>query len=235
GVAGYNIFLCLGQGEVKPGAAALLTTLSPLFILILAVVFLRERVPRSRIAGIVIAFAGLYAVVRWGSIGLGQVTVSNAEIKYAMITALAPVCWTVYTILGRTFAGRSSPVTVTYLSLVFGTVPFIVVVDGPFIQTVLHMEGRYWIALIHLIVLCTIVGFWIWNAALQYLPATSVASFIYLNPPFAALSGWLLFSEEITTPFLAGSAVVLAGLYLAQRAGGGAPRIAIPPPPRQGR
>ncbi len=229
GVAGYNIFLYLGQSEVKPGAAALLTTLSPLFTLILAIIFLKERVPRSRVAGIVIAFAGLYAVVRWGKIGLGQVMVSNAEIRYVLITALAPLCWTIYTLLGKTLTRRHSAVTVTYLSLVLGAIPFIAAVNGPFVETVLHMEWRYWIALIHLSVLCTIVGFWIWNAALQHLPATSVASFIYLNPPFAALFGWLLFGEEITGTFLAGSAVVLGGLYLTQRTGAGPLHPIVPP------
>ena len=34
GVAGYNLFLYIGQSEIKPGAAALLTTLSPLLSLI---------------------------------------------------------------------------------------------------------------------------------------------------------------------------------------------------------
>ena len=229
GVAGYNIFLYFGQSEVKPGAAALITTLAPLFTLILAIIILRERVPRTRAAGIVIALVGLYVVVRWGKIGLGQVSVTDAEIKYAMITSLAPLCWAAYTILGKSLAGRTSPVTATYLSLVIGTLPFIVTLNGTLVRTILHMEMRYWIALIHLSALCTVVGFWIWNAALRHLPATSVASFVYLNPPLAALSGWLLFDEEITFTFIGGSAVVLAGLYLAQRSAGAPPRIAAGP------
>ena len=48
------------------------------------------------------------------------------------------------------------------------------------------------------------------------LPATSVASFVYLNPPFAALFGYLFFGEEVTILFLLGGAVVLTGLSLAQ-------------------
>ena len=63
----------------------------------------------------------------------------------------------------------------------------------------------------------TLLGFFVWNYALRHLPASSVASFIYLNPPFAALFGWLLFGEEVTRWFLAGSAIVLAGLWLAQK------------------
>ncbi len=217
GVAGYNYFLYLGQSEVKPGAAALLTTLAPLFTLILAIIILREKVPLRRTVGIILAFAGLYFVVRWGKVGLGHVTdISHAEVRYALITALAPLSWSLYTIIGKDMVKNRSPLTVTYLSLIIGTIPFLLAASTRFFATVSGMSLTHWIALFHLSVLCTLVGFWIWITALRYLPATSVASFVYLNPPLAALFGWLFFQEEITVLFLVGSAVVLLGLYLAQ-------------------
>ncbi|MDD4856806.1 MAG: DMT family transporter [Candidatus Krumholzibacteria bacterium] len=217
GVAGYNFFLFLGQSEVKPGAAALLTTLSPLFTLLGAMVFLKERVPLRRILGILIAFAGLYIVVRWGKVGLGHVTgVSHAELRYILITALAPLCWTIYTILGKKVLGKTSAMTVTYLTIIIGTLPFLGAAGRPFFKAVASLTPLHWAALAYLTVLCTLVGFWIWFAALKSLPATLVASFIYLNPPFAALFGSLLFNEEVTGLFIIGAAVLLFGLWLAQ-------------------
>ncbi len=224
GGIGYNFFLYLGQSEIKPGAAALLTTLAPLFTLLLAIPLLKEKVPARRIAGIIIAFLGLYIVVGWGSVGLGKVAgISHAEAKYALILALAPLSWSIYTIIGKDLVKHHSPVTVTYLALIIGTVPLLVRADAGFFRTVASMDHSHWIALAYLSLLCTIVGFWIWVLGLKHLPATSVASFVYLNPPFAAFFGWLLFKEEITLMFLLGSAVVLAGLYMAQL-GAKAPR-----------
>lgn len=218
GVVGYNYFLYVGQSEIKPGAAALLTTLAPIFTLLLAVPLLKERVPLRRTIGILIAFAGLYIVVAWGRVGLGRVTgISHAEVRFALITALAPLSWSIYTIIGKDLLKRYSPVTVTYLALTIGTIPLLAAAGPRFISTITSMGWTYWIALAYLSLFCTIIGFWIWNTGLKVLPATSVASFIYLNPPFAALFGWMLFGEEITVMFLVGSAVVLAGLYLAQR------------------
>ena len=218
GVVGYNYFLYVGQSEIKPGAAALLTTLAPIFTLLLAIPLLRERVPLRRTIGILIAFAGLYIVIAWGRVGLGRMTgISNADIRYALITALAPLSWSIYTIIGKDLVKRYSAVTVTYLSLVIGTLPLLFAWSGHFVATVSSMGSTYWIALVYLSLFCTIIGFWIWITGLKVLPATSVASFVYLNPPFAALFGWMLFGEEITAMFLVGSAVVLAGLYLAQR------------------
>jgi len=218
GVVGYNYFLYVGQSEIKPGAAALLTTLAPIFTLLLAVPLLKERVPVRRTLGILIAFAGLYIVVAWGRVGLGRVTgIANADIRYALITALAPLSWAIYTIIGKDLVKRYSAVTVTYLSLVIGAVPLLAAWGPHFPATVATMGWTYWAALAYLSIFCTIIGFWIWIMALEALPATSVASFVYLNPPLAALFGWMLFDEEITAMFIAGSAVVLFGLYLAQR------------------
>jgi drug/metabolite transporter (DMT)-like permease len=223
GVAGYNFFLYTGQGGVKPGAASLLTTLSPLFILVLAILFLKERVPTRRVLGIVLAFAGLYLVVRWGRVGLaGIASVEGAELRYVLVTALAPLSWSIYTIVGKSLLGRASPVVVTYLTLVIGTLPFLAFADADFFRTMAAFSWEQWAALAHLSVLCTIVGFLIWVAALSRLPATEVASYVYLNPPLAALFGHFLFGEEITGLFVLGSAVVLFGLWLAQgnRTGG---------------
>ena len=217
GVAAYNFFLYLGQSEIKPGAAALITTLSPLLTLVLAIPFLKERAPARRIAGIILAFAGLYFVVQWGKVGMGNVAgIGHPEVKYALITSLAPLSWTFYTILAKDLVRERSPLTVTYISLVIGTIPFLFVIDGQFLHTLIHMGHTHWLALFHLSVMSTLIGFWIWVTALRRLPATEVASYIYLNPPFAALFGWLLFAEEITGFFLLGSAVVLLGLYLSQ-------------------
>jgi drug/metabolite transporter (DMT)-like permease len=217
GVAGYNFFLYIGQSEIKPGAAALLTTLSPLFTLLGAIIFLKERVPLRRTLGILIAFVGLYIVVRWGKVGLGRVTgISHAEVRYVLITALAPLCWTIYTIIGKNLLAKTSAVAVTYLTIIIGTIPFLFAAGRPFIHALASFTPMHWIALAHLTVLSTLVGFWIWFAALKTMPATSVASFIYLNPPFAALFGSLFFHEAITSYFLFGGALVLFGLYLAQ-------------------
>jgi len=219
GVSGYNFFLYIGQSEIKPGAAALLTTLAPLITLLLAIVFLKERVPLRRAIGIFIAFAGLYIVVRWGRVGLGRVTgISHAELRYVLITALAPLSWSIYTIIGKRLLAEISPVVVTYLTIIIGTIPFLGAGNERFFHTAASLTATHWIALMHLSVLCTLVGFWIWFKALSRLSTTSVASFVYLNPPFAALFGWLFFGEEITGFFIAGAAVVLLGLYLAQTA-----------------
>ncbi len=218
GVTGYNYFIYLGQSEIKPGAAALVTTLAPLFTLILAILFLKEKVVARRIAGMLIAFAGLFIVLRWGKIGMGRITgVEHADVKYMLLATLAPLSWSFYTIIGKGLLSKRSPAVVTCLPVVIGTLPLLFLATPDFFAKAALMEPSHWFALGYLSLASTLLGFFIWNLALRHMPASSVASFIYLNPPFAAFFGWLLFGEEVTLWFLAGSAVVIAGLYIAQR------------------
>lgn len=217
GVTGYNYFIYLAQSEIKPGAAALVTTLAPLFTMILAIFFLKEKAVLKRVAGMLVAFAGLFIVLRWGKVGMGRITgVENADIKYMMIATLAPLSWSFYTILGKDLLANRSPAVVTCLPVVIGTLPLLFLATPDFFARTALMESSHWFALAYLSLASTLLGFFVWNFALRHLPASTVSSFIYLNPPFAALFGWLLFGEEVTLWFLAGSAVVLAGLYLAQ-------------------
>jgi len=218
GVTGYNYFIYLGQSEIKPGAAALVTTLAPLFTLILAILFLKEKVVARRIAGMLIAFAGLFIVLRWGKVGMGRITgMENADVKYMLLATLAPLSWSFYTIIGKGLLSKRSPAVVTCLPVVIGTLPLLFLATPEFFAKASLMEPSHWFALGYLSFVSTLLGFFIWNLALRHMPASSVASFIYLNPPFAAFFGWLLFGEEVTLWFLAGSAVVIAGLYIAQR------------------
>ncbi len=217
GVTGYNFFIYLGQSEIKPGAAALVTTLAPLFTLLFAVLFLREKVPWKRTAGIIIAFIGLFIVLRWGRVGMGRITgIANADVKFMLIASLAPLSWSLYTIIGKDLIGNRSPVVVTCLPILIGTLPLLPFIDSAFLDAIASMRLSHWAAVAYLSLMSTVLGFFIWNFSLKRMPAVTVASFIYLNPPFAAFFGWLLYGEEVTAYFLAGSAVVLAGLWMAQ-------------------
>ena len=79
-----------------------------------------------------------------------------------------------------------------------------------------------WLALFHLTVLSALVGYAVWSWLLRHLPASTVAFFIFLNPPLTMLSKLLLaaalpalFAFRWIPLELLGSALALAGLAIA--------------------
>jgi drug/metabolite transporter (DMT)-like permease len=67
-------------------------------------------------------------------------------------------------------------------------------------------------------------GYFAWLYALKHESPTRVTVFLALNPPTAALLGWLLLSEPVGTLLVGALFLVAAGLWLATRPAPAQPR-----------
>jgi drug/metabolite transporter (DMT)-like permease len=215
-VAAYNFFLNVGQTHVPAGTAAIIIATNPLQTYLLSMLLLGERPTWIRSAGLLTAFAGLYVVVVWGS----HVEVSLPYVGHALLTVLAPFSWALYTLTGKTFMHRHSPLLVTYASLALGSLPAYFLLGGGFAPRALAMPWQGWFSVLYLSVFCTLLGFWFWSAALRHLAATETASFVYLNPPMAVVSAAVFLGHPVKPALVGGLMLVLAGIYLGTKSFG---------------
>jgi drug/metabolite transporter (DMT)-like permease len=208
----YNLPFAFGQRLVPPGAASLIITLSPVLTFLLAVALRQERFAAARALGLAIAFAGVWQVIVHGA---GR-EVRGAYVLDALVLTLAPLSWSVYTVLGKRMLGAASPLVLTYLMLAISSLPalpFALLRPG-LRAAVAQWPAQRWAAALFLGLACTMIGYWLWNVALRHLPATTVTSFVFLNPPLALLFEWLWFGTVPSWGLLLGGALVLAGVYL---------------------
>jgi drug/metabolite transporter (DMT)-like permease len=208
----YNLPFAAGQRLVPPGAASLIITLNPVLTFLLAVGLRVERFAAVRAAGLALAFAGVWQVVVHGA---GR-EVHGAYLTDALLLTLSPLSWALYTVLGKRLLGVASPLLVTYLTLALASAPTIPIAlaDAGLRATVARWPVERWAAALFLGLACTLLGYWLWNVALRRLPATTVASFVFLNPPLAILFEWLWLGNAPTWGLLLGGALVLAGVRL---------------------
>jgi drug/metabolite transporter (DMT)-like permease len=212
GVA-YNVFLGWGETEIAAGTASLIIALNPAFTYLLSVLFLGERFAWQRAAGIAVAFAGLFVVVRWGS---GQeVTLDDAT--HALVTLGAPACWAVYTVAGKKIVSRHPPLLVTGVAMSFAGLFSLAFASRSLLARLPTLPATFWAAVAFLALLCTGFAFTIWYGALRWMPAGRVASFVYLVPLFANAFGTLLLGEPVTPALVAGAAILVCGVYLVNR------------------
>lgn len=217
---GYCYPLYSGQQRGVPAAvASLITTLVPLFTVVLAAMFLGERLTRRRVLGFLIAFAGMAAIAaakREGAaagIGYGGVVA---------VTATAPLCWALFSILSKPVTAGHSPLLWTYLSILVGSVPLLLVAPFRGGAEMLALDAGGWVAVLYLGLPCTLLGYAIWTWLLRRLPASSVGFTAFLNPPLTTLSKVVLASAlpavfvfSIAPLEWAGGALALAGMALA--------------------
>jgi drug/metabolite transporter (DMT)-like permease len=75
-----------------------------------------------------------------------------------------------------------------------------------------------WLLVVWIVVLGAVVPFWLSIAALQHLAPTAAGLVATVEPVFASVVAWLWLEQVLTTWQVAGGAVVLTGIVLAQTA-----------------
>ena len=130
-----------------------------------------------------------------------------------LITALAPLSWTLYSIISKPLAGKVSPLLWTFLATGLGSLMIAPLLPGRSLERWSALDGPGWGALLYLIIPCTVFGFALWTWLLRYLPASVVGFTVFLNPPLTTLSKLLLSSTfPDTFQFSVGSGEIGGGL-----------------------
>jgi drug/metabolite transporter (DMT)-like permease len=216
-VPGYNLALYTGQERgIPPPVASLETAIAPLFLMLLGTVFLGEKPSWRKVGGFVVALAGLVVIAT-----AKQATTTPYPTLIA-ITALAPLAWSVYSVLTKPVSRTCHPVLWAYLALIFGTLPLLALAPftgGPELQA---LDGPGAAALLFLALFCTVFGNAAWGWLVKHLSASSVGFTIFLNPPLTTASKALLaaalpatFAFRVLPREWLGGAIVLAGMAVA--------------------
>lgn len=211
-VTGYNLPLNWGQARVPAGTASLLVATNPVFVYLLAVTFLDERVRLPKILGLALAFAGVYGLIEFQQGRFG-----DTYAPYALVILLAPLSWSSVTVIGKPIMARRDPLLFTMAATGIGSVPFMIALlvgAGKAHEVLAGLPATGWVALLHLSLGCTILGYAIWFWALRHLSASSVAAFVFLNPPLTLLFGIVWGTEAFHWSLLLFGAVILAGVAL---------------------
>ncbi|MCW2801598.1 MAG: EamA family transporter [Aeromicrobium sp.] len=219
GVAALQLTYNVAINRLPLGIALLIEYLAPVLV-VLWVRFVRhEHVhPRMWLA-VGLAVIGLAVVSRvWNGLtfdGLGVV-----------MALLAAVSFAAYFLLAEHNVGVDDPLRVILWAFVVATVAMNLIQPiwtSPGLGGTTTMLGRLdghsvapWIVVVWVIVLGTVVPFFLEMLALQHLPATIVTVVAMLEPVIANVLGWAWFRESLTPVQVLGAVAVLGGIVLAQ-------------------
>ena len=205
----YNVFFFHGMKTVPSGTAALIIALTPAFTAVLARIVLGEPFGRRHVAGLILALAGVFVVIRFGT----DRAVDWPYLSSALLLALAPLSWAFYSVLGRKLPAGADPVDTSYALLFVGSLPLLAFARPTTVAKLAASPGALGAAL-YLAVPCTLLGWVSFLWALKRLPAGEATAFIFLNPPLANLWAWLFEGATLKLPFLLGAAILLGGVAL---------------------
>src|SRR5262249_26319702 len=185
--------------------------------------FFRERVRRRIWFALALALIGLALIVdvRHGG------SVSTAGVAFALASAAA---YTFYLLLAEHAVGDRDAVSLLAWGFAFGALfwccarPWCsfpaggVSADTSLLGRLSGYHVPVWSLMAFLIVIGTILPFFLLVSALRHLPATRVGIIAMLEPVGATIVAWAWLNESLAAVQLVGAAIVLAGIVLAQTA-----------------
>lgn len=196
--------------------AALLYTLTPLFVLLLAQALLGEFPGWRTAVGTALALGGTI----WVLFARG-LDVSRGPLVGDLLIVVAVLAWAVYTAEGREVVAKDGALATIAWTLIGGTLLYLPLGLGSLAlqsnrTAVANISREGLLGLAYLILITSVVSYLLWYWALKHLAAARVAVFSNLQPLATALLAHFFLGERITPGFLAGAAVVIGGVALAQ-------------------
>jgi O-acetylserine/cysteine efflux transporter len=220
-VAAVGAFMSLGQfgllyvsmhAGMPPGLAALVLQSQVVFTIVIAAVALRERTTLVQAAGVALGAVGLLVVAlgRGGHVPAGAL----------LLCLAAGLSWGIGNVIARA-ARVPGGLGLTVWSALVVPLPLLalsLVVDGPSaVRSGLgHLGWHAAVSTLYTVVLSSLVAYGWFNSLLARYASNQVVPWILLVPVVAMVSAWALLDEVPNGAELAGGALLVIGVLVAQ-------------------
>lgn len=219
GITIYNTLIYVAGRYLPALNLALIgTTSSPLMSILLAAIFLKEKINFLRLVGLVICMIGILLLLSKGSwTNLVNFHFSKGD-WWILAAALS---FALYNILVRKKPSGISSLGFLFVTFWMGT---LMLAPAFFIETSnaapIHWTGNLVAVIFYLGLGNSVLSFLFWNASIAELGAGRTALFGNLIPIFSSIEAVLILGEEITAIHVVSGLLVIGGLVLANiRAG----------------
>ncbi|MBL7752361.1 MAG: DMT family transporter [Chitinophagaceae bacterium] len=214
GISLFNTFVYVAGHHTSAVNMALIgTTSSPVMSVVLARIFLKEKVTTLRVTGMLVCILGILLLLSKGHLE-NILTLSFTEGDYWMLAAA--FCFAVYNICARKRPQEMNPVNFLFTVFAIGTL----ILLPAYIMEYKSQGGIVvnWAntgAILYLGLGASVICFLLWNIAIHHLGAGRTSLFGNLIPVFSTLEAVWLLGEKVQWLHVISFALVVLGLIIA--------------------
>lgn len=207
----------MGLQYTTASNASLYAVTGPISILLIAAVFLGERITLRKAGGISVAVAGVLVVM-----GLGELRSFDAagHLWGDLLVFASIFLWAAFTVYGKKLSAEMGAVELLGAATLMGTLCMVPVALWEMDRTAFRLSAvgaGEWAALAFLGVGCSFLATLLYCWALERTESQKVGVYLYTIPPMTYAAAGLFLGETIGLNLLAGSAMVIAGVVLTER------------------
>ena len=210
----YYLVLFKAYDLLEAQAAGVLNYSWPIVLVILSVIFLKQKIPFYSFFALLISFAGIIIIGTKGE----PLQMKFDEPLGVGLALLSALFWGIYWILNLKDKNRSSQVKI-FFNLIFGLIYLLIYLWLKNIEISIPswraIMGAVYIGLFELS-----ITFVIWLTALKLSSNTAkVSNLVYLSPVIALFWIWLTVGEKIHLSTVVGLFFIVGGIFIQQLLG----------------
>jgi drug/metabolite transporter (DMT)-like permease len=208
GVVSYTILTYTALQHTSSTNGSLINSLTPAVMIVLSLLFLKDKMTARQGAGLMLSFLGVLTVLTKGHL-LGVFSTHYNQGDAIMLTAV--FLWAMYSIVGKR-AQHLPPITFVAFTAVIGVVCMAPLL---FVQP-LHIEQISVVGItgiIYLGLFPSIGSFLFWNQGVKELGPGKASITMNLMPVFTAILS-VLIGKELLISQIVGGVIVIAGMLL---------------------
>jgi probable blue pigment (indigoidine) exporter len=218
----FFALLFVAAYRLPGGVAAVLGALAPFVVAGIAYLILGERPAQQALIGSAIGVAGVALLVLRSRVALDPIGL--------LASAGAVLTMSLGTVLGRSW-GKPAGFANQYMAVLALTgwqlavggallLPLTFIIEGPLPD----LTGRNIAGFAYLALIGTAVAYFLWFRGVTGLAPTQVTVLSLLSPVVAAVLGWMVLGQDMTTGQLIGAVAVLGAVVLGASAQSSPPR-----------
>jgi drug/metabolite transporter (DMT)-like permease len=193
-------------------SSSLILACGPIFTLLLLRWAGLERLSRPQVLGVAVACVGVLVFLSDKLLG-GRWEAGGGD----LILLVAAACFSAYTVAAKPLIERHGGVVVMAYATLLGSAPLVLLSLPVGLQVRWsELSIALWAGLAYAVVLSAFIGWLVWGWVNAVRGVARTAPLMYLMPPVAGLVAWAATGEGYTAVKLAGAAITLLGVALAQ-------------------
>ncbi|OQY38905.1 MAG: hypothetical protein B6226_02885 [Candidatus Cloacimonetes bacterium 4572_65] len=207
----YFLGESFGLKYVSATLGSLIISTIPLFTPIFAYIFLKERLGKWGIIGLLISFAGILFIV------LENMNIKGS-LKGVLLEFFAVFAGIAYGITVKKLTHKYKSITIVKIQSQIGALyflPLFFIFEWNHFLGVEHSLSAYMV-IIKLSIFGSVLAFILFTEVVKGMGASMANLFTNLIPVFTAIFAYFILGDVITTPKIIGIATVIIGLFVSQ-------------------
>ncbi|MFO1372393.1 MAG: DMT family transporter [Candidatus Competibacteraceae bacterium] len=213
GVVNFNVFVYIGLQTTTATNALIMLSVTPVLIVALSFILLRQTVTRWQALGISVSLAGVLVIVSRGDV---QALLARQFNPGDLWVLAAVVSWALYSV-----GLRWRPVELKPLNFQTATIMIGVAILTPLYGwdlahgRTIAVNATTVSSILYLALFPSILAYVFWNRAVAELGANRTGQFLHLMPAFGAVLSMLFLGERLCGFHAVGIILIALGIYLA--------------------